>query len=186
MSGRFEDGCEAQLAVMDAVVFFVAATAISTMVLSYASPDNDHRLDGHGGDVDPAEVLNVFLMTSLGERLTLEIGRPVVVDGSEDVASCLALEVSALKAGREPGVFAGMNSVLEGMLVSLCNPVFEPHLIVFERADAGWSVLFALLGVTDRTWEAYASSAGLMTDDETECLVELVLTPSSSSEDINV
>lgn len=170
---------------MDAIVFFIAAMAISTVVLSYSVPSSG-QVDSLDGDLNAGEILDVFLRASVCERLTLQVGRPILVDGHEDVAACLALEISALDAGIAESAFAGLNSILERTLISVCSQAFDPHLVVLVLTDSGWTTLLVLHGMPDPTHEASASSAELTTDDETPCLVELVLCPAAPPEDVDV
>ena len=186
MCGRLDGQTSGQLAVMDAIVFFVAAMTVSSVLLSYARPPGDRSLEDFDGDADPAEVLGVFLEASIGERLTLQFEEHVTVDASEDVAHCLAVEVAALRSGVARAAFADLNSVLERMLRSICNPSFEPCLMIVELGNGAGNVVLALLDPPGAAENVYASSAELRVDDGDPCLVELVLGPATPPELVDV
>lgn len=186
MSGRLDRRCEAQLAVLDAVVFFIAAMAISTVLMSYVRTGVDQSLDDKGGRSDPAEVLQAFMRASIGERVTLQIDTQVCIEPSEDVASCLAAEIAALRQGVAPEVFANLDSLMERILRSVSSPALEPHLLVLEPGDPSPKTLLTLGGVPGRGECSYASSCTLGMQGGAECLVELVLCPPAPPELVDV
>lgn len=186
MSGRLDRRCEAQLAVLDAVIFFVAAMTISTVLMSYVRTGAESSLDDTGGYSDPADVLEVFMRASIGERLTLLLDTQVCIEPSEEVASCLAAEVAALRQGVAPEAFADLDSLMERILRSISSPALEPHLLVLEPGDPSPKTLMTLGGAPDRGECSYASSCTLGMQGGAECLVELVLCPPAPPELVDV
>ena len=98
---------------MDAVVFFVIATAVSSMMFYYASEEVVRAPSmRHGGQEDPEAVLQVFLHASLGEEIVLEIDREAHVPANSEIAECLRIELDALVLRANISDFALMNERL--------------------------------------------------------------------------
>jgi hypothetical protein len=123
---------------MDAVVFFVIAMAISSMLFYYAKAEAVQTPSGMcDGQSDPEAILRVFLRASLGEEAVLDLGREIHVSGNSEIAECLKIEFDALVLGADPGEFNPLNDRLVQILEAICNPVLEPHLVAIHLFDRG-------------------------------------------------
>jgi hypothetical protein len=166
---------------MDAIVFFIAAMAASTILLSYV-PFQDALTDVSSDDSDPSAILDVFLRTSVGQRLVLELDQEVFVDSSDDAALCVVLEAAAIKAGASPDAFSELNALLERMLRTICSAALEPHFVLLDLGAPDASTIMSLGGHPGDSPDSYASSCELFLGDGTECLAELVLVPAPPPE----
>jgi hypothetical protein len=131
-------------------------------------------------------ILDLFMSTSVGARVSIELDEQVFVDDSDDAALCLVLEASALKAGAPIEAFSDLNALLERMLRSLTSPLFRPCLSIIDPFDTARGAILSLMGVPRDLELAYASSCNLSLEDGTKCLAVLVLCPASSPEEIDV
>ena len=174
------------MALMDALVFFVAAMTVSAILISLAPSDDQSPHLPKSGTSDPSVILNFFLESSVGERVAIELEKQVFVDDSDDAALCLVLEASALKAGAPLEAFCQLNALLERMLRSLTSPLFRPCLSLIDPYDTAGGALLSLMSVPENSDLAYASSCNLSLEDGTKCLAVLVLSPTSSPEKVDV
>ena len=181
MSGKPRRHIGGQLALMDSMVFFAAALVMCSIIISYGRPspptDSDRR-----GDSDPAEILQVLLRASIGRSATIELGGSYHLDGSEDVASCIAVEVTALRLGVSETVFASLNEIIVEVVEAICNPVFEPILIVYDFADGHSSHVLRLPDKEPDSMDRCASSVAIPGNDGHDYLAVLVLDPTTLSE----
>jgi hypothetical protein len=82
---------------MDAIVFFIGAVLVSTILMSYVTPHPDvSRKTSIGGDTDPAEILRTLLATSMCESVVLDAGQIYYMDDRTTAAESLAIELQAL------------------------------------------------------------------------------------------
>jgi len=163
------------------MVFFAAALVMCSIIVSYGRPsplpDSDRR-----GDSDPAEILQVLLRASIGRSVTIELGGSHHLDGSEDVASCIAVEATALRLGVSETVFASMNEIIVDIVEAICNPIFEPILVVYDIADGLSSHVLRLPDMEPDSMDRCASSVEVPGNDGHDYLVVMVLDPATLSE----
>jgi len=181
LSGRLRKDRCGQLALMDSMVFFAVALAVCGVLVSYARPLVEPRADLQG-DADPAEILRVLLRASIGRPVTIDLEGSHRLDGTEDVATCIAVEVRALSSGISQTVFSSLNAIILEMMSSMCNPLFEPFLIVYD-VDGGLpsQVLKLPYDVADSE-NRCASSTEIPGDGGNPYMAILVLSPAALPE----
>lgn len=181
MSGRLKKDRRGQLALMDSMVFFAAALAVCGVLASYARPLVEPRTDPQG-DADPAEILPVLLRASIGRQVSIDLESSYNLDGTEDVATCIAVEVHALSSGANQEVFSSLNAIILEMMTSLCNPAFEPFLIVYDLDDGLPSPILKLPHEETDSENRFASSTEVPGDDGNPYKAILVLSPAALPE----
>jgi hypothetical protein len=178
LCGRFNGECFAQLAVMDAIIFFIGAVLVSNILISYVpSIHSSSQGDLIGGDTDPAEVLRTFLATCLCESVVVDLGQPFYMDDRTTAAESLAIELAALETGHDGCRFDLLNALLHEMLRAACNPALEPYLLVIDPDHDSSGPVLLIPHVPDTTDNAYASSTEIPGPGTTTYVVELVLCP---------
>ena len=178
MCGRSDGESCAQLAVMDAIIFFIGAVLVSNILMSYVTPLPNHSQGNSiGGDTDPAEILRTFLATSLCESVVVDLGQPFYMDDRTTAAESLAMELLALEAGHDMQQFDRMNSLIYDMLRAVCNPAFEPYLLVLDMGDDLSGPVLSIPCVPEATKNAYASSTEIPGSGAMIYLAELILCP---------
>jgi hypothetical protein len=185
LSGRLRKDLHGQLALMDSMVFFAAALAISGVLVSYARPLVEPRTDLQG-DADPAGILRVLLRTSIGRPVSIDLHGSYRLDGTEVVATCIAVEVSALSSGASQMPFSSLNAIILEMMNSLCDPVFEPVLTVYDLGEGSPDPVLKLPNVEVDSKNRYASSTDIPGDDGNPFKVVLILYPAALSELVQV
>ena len=165
---------------MDAVVFFVIAIAISSMMFYYVREEAVHAPSMRPeGQSDPEAVLRVFLRASLGEEIVLEMGREIHVSAYTDIAECLQIELDALALGAAVGDFAPINERLCEILNETCSAVLDPYLVSVQLLGEGNKRMFSLPSEPPDSGTRYASSVKLAGADGSTFLLTLVLVPAS-------
>lgn len=178
MCGRFDVESHAQLAVMDAIIFFIGAVLVSNILMSYVTTLPNHpNGNSFGGDTDPAEILRMFLATSLCESVVVDLGQTFHMDDRTTAAESLAIELVALEGGHDIRQFDRLNSLIHDMLRAVCNPAYEPYLLVFEMDDDATVPVLSIPCVPEATDNAYASSTEIPGSGTMVYLAELVLCP---------
>jgi len=168
---------------MDAVVFFVIAMAISSMLFYYAKVEAVQTPAGMSdGQSDPEAILRVFLCASLGEEVMLDLGREIHVSGDSEIAECLKTEFDALILGADPGDFRPLNDRFVQILEAICNPVLEPYLVAIYLPDRGSETILSLPSEPPDSGTRYASSTELPGYEGSSYLLMLILVPASLPE----
>lgn len=181
MYGRSREDRRGQLALMDSMVFFVAALAICGALVSYAEPSAEPRMNLQG-DTDPAEILPVLLRASIGRPILMNLEGGHYLDGTEDVAVCIAVELHALSSGASQNSFSLLNTIILEMMNSLCNPVLEPFLIIYCLDNGLTSSVLKLPCEEPESKNLYASSAEIPGEDGNPYRAILVLSPATLPE----
>ncbi len=166
---------------MDSMVFFVAALTICGILVSYARPSAESRADLRG-DADPAEVLRVLLRASIGHAVSIDLEGNHLLDGTEDVAACIAVEMCALSSGAGQTVFSSLNAIILEIMISVCNPVFEPSLTVYDLDGVVPTPVLKIPCERALSEDRYASSTEIPRNDGDPYTVVLVLSPAASPE----
>lgn len=178
MCGRIDGESCAQLAVMDAIVFFIGAVLVSNILMSLViNLPNNSQGNSIGGDTDPAEILRSFLATSLCEPVVVDIGHTFYMDDRTTAAESLAIELLALEAGHDVNQFARLNSLIYDMLRAVCNPAFKPYLLVLDMDDDLSGPVLLIPCMPEATKNAYASSTEIPGSGTMVYLAELILCP---------
>lgn len=182
MYGKPGRSTRGQLALMDAVVFFVIAMTISCILVYYARAELARPGARPSDDQsDPEAVLQVFLRASLGEDVVLDLNGGARVSAGSEIAECITVEVDALVLGANLSDFRPLNERYVATLEAICSPVMEPYLVATHLSEEGERLMFSIPGDLPSSGTRYASSAELPCKDGSLFLLTLVLVPSTSA-----
>lgn len=182
MSGARKFRSEGQLALLDAIVFFIVATTVSAMLWCQA----DLRRAGSGEGADEAspmtgEVLASFLQASICKSVVLHLPDEYTLRPETAMSTCLMLEAEALFGGAEPSSFAELNGVIYAALTASLGSLWEPYLCVYELSGHEPREVFAMPGTPPDQPISYSAGATIPCAGGT-LLATLVLAPSSLPE----
>ena len=187
MSGRSKRAHFGQLALLDAVVFFVIAIAVSSMMFYYANGEAVSRAPAAPeGQFDPDAVFRVFLHASLGEEIILELDGGTRISASSEIAECIQIELGALVLGADVGHFEALNERLLMILKATCSTLLTPYLLVTWFHEEGNEILLVLPGAPPHSHTRYASSVELPGMNGSAFLLTLILVPASFSEVLDI
>ena len=187
MSGRCTRASFGQLALIDAVIFFVISTAVSSLMLYYADAEAvDQAPAMPEGQFDPNAVLRVFLHASLGADVTLGLDGGTHILASSDVAECIHIELEALALGADAGQFELLNQRLLLMLRGTCSVLLTPYLIATWLSEDCHKTLLAIPIEPPQSRTRYAGSVEMSGLDESSFLLTLILVPASLSEVVHI
>lgn len=172
-----------QLALMDALVFFLVATVISSVVLFYSGPANEPPIAEHGqGRSDPDEVLKTVLHASIGDEIVVAVESQRHISKSTEIGQCLLIESGMLIEGAPVSAFGSLNAAVQSILEEVCSPFYEPRMTISELSDAGASQLISIPSETITCENQFGSSVELSLSDGTILLIQLVLAPAALAE----
>lgn len=163
------------------MVFFAAALVVCGVLVSYTRPLAESRTDLHGS-ADPAGILRVLLCASIGCQVSIDLEGSHLLDGTEDVATCIVVEVLALSSGASQTLFSQLNAIILEMMNSMCNPVFEPVLIVYALDNGLPNPVLTLPNEEMDSENRYASSTEIPGADGNPYQAVLILYPAALSE----
>jgi len=168
---------------MDAILFFLTAIAISTLILQSTGLEIASRPTAKDNDrLDARAILHVFLHASLGREITLHVDDEIHVQRDSEIAECLSIELVALESGRNVLDFEPLNLALLEVLGVVCNPIYEPYLVGLAIGDGPSKKILMLPSEPPESHSRYAASAELPSLYGGRFLVELVLVPAFLSE----
>jgi hypothetical protein len=183
LSGDSRSAELGQLALMDAMVFFLVSVVISSAILYYSSLGTTVELRDHGqGQADPHELLETLLRSHIGTEILVTLDVPRHIAGDTDIGQCLLLEAEAVLDGMSVQAFGALNEAIGEALIGICSPMYSPHLAVLSSGIVGAAALISILGPPQHTSQIYASVAHLTHDEEKDLLVRLLLCPSALPE----
>jgi hypothetical protein len=172
---------------MDALIFFMAATAISSVALYYSALVPQEMIADHGsGRSNPDQVLGTVLHSSIGVEIAVDGGTLRHISPDTEVGQCLLLESELIIQGVSDGSFAQLNEQIEIILLSVCGPFYGHCLTVWATAEDECVAIFAVSGGTASSENVFASSSRLYVRPELEIVVQLVLAPSLLPEVLQV
>ena len=181
MSGRNAD--EGQLALMDAVVFFISAITVTCVLFSTVPHASDNDISPSKSWFDAGRTLTALLRSSLGSEVRATIhGEPLIISERTDIAECILLEAHVIAEGDGASDFGALDLKLSEILNAVCGPFMEPQLSVWLLSNGTPYELFSLPGSPMETPVAYAATAELADSEGTKYLVLLRSVPSASSE----
>jgi len=154
------------------MVFFTAAILVSSILLSYGI-DATQSAESRSSR-DPANMLEVFLMASIGVDTTIDLGEGIVIGGNEQVGECLNIELHGLSEGLPVSVFMPLNQQLSDVLQRLCGPSYLYRLVALDQASTEVMAIGADIGRDSEN--AFASSVDMRDVDGMDYLVMLVIT----------
>jgi hypothetical protein len=163
---------------MDALVFFLIATLVSTVLLYYSALGRDPETADHGqGSADPRAVLEALIHSSIGRDLTVDLDFPRHLSGHTEVGQCLLLEAEGVLDGASVTVFDQVNEVVETILEGISSPVFEPYLSVWSITDDRSEALILIPKNEPASDQRYGASVELRNTDDGTLMVQLLLCP---------
>ena len=145
-----------QLALMDALIFFVVATVVSGLVLADAMPER--RAANPLRSIDAHEMLRVLLSASIGEPATVSTGAGTCLPGDTSVGDCLFFELMALQQGSLRSTFASLESTISRAMVAVCGSALDPHMVAYIVGGMNDEPALAIPGMPqDKSYGAAAS-----------------------------
>ena len=152
-------------------MFFSAAMLVSSILLSYGvgTPSRPEL----GPNQDPANLLEVFLRSSVGFDVTLSPGEDLVVRSHDQVGECIMVELEALGKGLPIEVFLPLNQHLSDVLERICDSSHGHRLTVSSNASG--EVLVFGSDVVEGARNAFAGSMILHALDGKDYLAVLVI-----------
>lgn len=187
MSGDDSRDDAAQLAVMDAVVFFAVAMVISSLFLYYANLGEEIKAPEHGsGSADPDAVLGAVLHASVGSNIFVPMDAPRHIPADTEVCRCLLLESEQIIGGTPVEAFGELNCAVSWILDRTCNPVFSSCLSVFLLGGSVPEMLFSIGSGGGPSSQRFNSCAEFSLAGGEEVLVQLCLAPALLAEIRNV
>ncbi len=121
MCGSLRSDERAQLALMDAMVFFAVSMVICGTLMSYVVSNAGDHYEAVGTGADTDESLAVFLESSLGEGFVLD-GLGLELTGREQLGETLLLISAMVLQGHPSEVFEPVLLHIEEVLVRVCDP----------------------------------------------------------------
>ncbi len=182
MSGRTDSF--AQLALVDAVVFFLAAAIVSELLISLGCLDEfDSDLTSEPVGYDPDELSEAFLRSSLGVGLTVKVsGHDLRLTERDPILDCLLLEAHAIALGEGESDFSVLNIRLGEILNSVLGPFVEPSLRLVDITNGTPTVLVSLPSEWGEAESAYSASTEISDGTGRAYLIQLRLVPVSSAQ----
>lgn len=171
MFGKDESG---QLALMDAMVFFIGCIAVSTVLFS-SIEEKPISVDDRN-DLEAGNVLAAFMRSSIGHDISIEArGSSVLLSETEAIADCLLLEGHLIAEGDAPSHFDVLNARLLDILGAICGPFVHPSLIILDVTSAASEILNAMPSDVSDGGVVYAASEGLSDSDGRHYSIQLRL-----------
>lgn len=168
--------CEgAQLALMDAMVFFAVCGVIcGTLMANVVTRSQDIKEDALGPS-GADELLMAFLRSSVGRAFALEdIGAEV--SGHELFSEVLFLAAAMTLEGEYEDSLEGLMSYCGEVLEALCEP-WSPVLRLSSESDGSWETLVEVGGPLVEKVDTWAASQSLGEHEGAGLLVTLLLLP---------
>ena len=190
MRGKSWNARDGQLALLDAMVFFVIAMLVTNVCFSYLGQSSTSGLDRPSIErCDPGMILGVFLEASLGRSIVIPSSPEVELDGKDQVSDCLLVEIECIEGGGDPLIFASLNQIFLGILLGICPPGMSLLLVSYRAAcltgepvpiisDPTWT--------TDERADVRAASATMSSSEQHVHLVVLKLAPATLPELIDI
>ncbi|UCE44780.1 MAG: hypothetical protein JSU93_05110 [Methanobacteriota archaeon] len=179
MSLLEQSDARAQIALMDALIFFAIAMLICSIQLGAFARGlmADEDTSQFCGRCDPDDILTAFLRSSIGVEASLWAGYDLYVPARTVVSECIAVEVTAIGNGVDSESFDALNMVLLGLLNNLSHPLMTPHLIISRHLDDGPIVLLRIEQSPPGRSDLVASTCKLPDCGHDAATVSLLLEP---------
>jgi hypothetical protein len=176
-----------QLALMDALVFFMVAVTISSVLLFYFSGNRGMSVPDHGpGSADPNEVLESLLHSSIGIDETVNLGVERHLSSRTSVDQCLLIEAEAILDGQPRSAFRSIEEAIWSILERLCTPVFAPYLSVWWMGEDFSEAVIRIPSNPPASDQAFGACVELVNSGVEILLAQLLLCPSALPEVIDV
>jgi hypothetical protein len=172
---------------MDAMVFFLVAVTVSTVLLYLSAPRPETLVEDHGqGGADPSEVLETLIHSSIGCDLTVLLDVPRHVSSHTEIGQCLLLEAEGLLAGESASSFDPVNNAVWTILEGICSPVLDPFLSVWSITDSAPEALIMIPGSEPASDQKFGATVELRNTGERTLTIQLLLCPPSLPELVDV
>ena len=176
MSGRPDD--QGQLALMDAVVFFLAAMVVSGILFSTVSDTVDEDRSDSCSWFDPERALAAMMRSSIGSETQVVVGgQSLILEERVEIAECILLEAHIIAEGDAGFDFSALNSILSEVVNGICGRSMHAGLCVYELLNGTPSELFSIPRSWTDTRITYASTAELADSGGSVYLVQLRSAP---------
>jgi len=172
----------AQLALMDAMVFFAVSMVICATLASYALGQGTGASDAVYSPASPDELLSVYLGASIGEGFVLQ-GSGLELTGRETFGETLFVIAALLAQGHDETSFESVLAHCSAVLSGLCAP--WPSILRLSLADGADWVVFLEVGQDASAGSDTASASQNLGECEgAPLMVTLVLSPALLPEGI--
>ena len=173
---------DAQLALMDSIVFFLAAMVVSAVLFSTVRQDADRELSGVSW-FDAESALDAILRCSLGTDTNVVAGgEPVTIPSRTEIGECLLLEAHFIAEGDVRTDFVDLELEVSQVLKAVCPPCSEIQLVVSELRNGTPEKLFYIPWDWTETGLVSAATAELAGTDGGTFLVQLRSAPAAAPE----
>ncbi len=187
MHGRLKRDSRAQLALLDALVFFTVILALCGSMVAYVKMCETSRIDDCGIEsVDVSELLSVFLHASIGASVEIATNTAIEMTGKESMADILMVICDAKLSGTNESFFAPLPTMILEALVRACPSNIEPHLVVLDLTVNPTSEILVLENGPCCEADTSAASQKMLGHDGILLLLVLVLEPALGLHDSGV
>ncbi|MDQ1372008.1 MAG: hypothetical protein QG582_923 [Candidatus Thermoplasmatota archaeon] len=175
MSGTPRVCDQAQLALLDAMVFFAISAVICATLMAHAATQLTGPDEAVPSPSEADELLAAFLGSSIGREFVIQ-SLEVEVTGYERFSDVLFMVSAMLLDGEDLGSFAEVMSYCHDVLDGLCEP--WSSMLRLSSAEDGSLRTLAEVGEQPAAGvDTCASSQSLGASDGTGLVVTLVLSP---------
>lgn len=175
MSGRRRRDGRAQLAVLDAMVFFAVSSLICATMASYAASHSGRGSDWDACAPDMDGLLEVFLMASLGEAPPFE-SFGFELTGQETFGEALFIVSALVAEGYLAASFWPLFALCLDVLSDLC-PQWSPAVRLSALAGGSWVLLAEFGGPPLEGADTYSASQNLGASGGASLTATLLLSP---------
>lgn len=184
MYGRPRWDERAQLALMDAMVFFAVSAVICGTLMSHVASQFQYVEDEAFSPSETDELLTAFLGASMGRTFTLD-GLGTELTGLERFAEVLFLVSAMILDGQDADLFAEVLSHCGRVISALCEP-WSSTLRLSSSEYGSWRILVEVGEPPPADSDTCAASQSLGASDGTGLVVTLVLFPTLSLHGLGV
>ncbi len=184
MSGWNEDG---QLALMDAMIFFVASIAVTGILFSLVYDSSPSVGDDDQRGFDAENTLQVFLDSCLGTEVEVCVhGGSLMLSPREFIYDCLLLEAHCIAEGDDPSGFSALNSELIDLLRIISGPFMEPSFRLVDGSNGTPMVMISVPSEWRDARIAFAASQGFSDAEGGTFMVQFRSLPSPGAEPVGI
>ncbi|MEW5747947.1 MAG: hypothetical protein AB1793_04040 [Candidatus Thermoplasmatota archaeon] len=175
MCGRRSRDDGAQLALLDAMVFFAVSTVICGVMTSYAGSHADGQGDALLSSADPDSLLSVYLEASLGGAFVVD-ALGLELTGQERFGELLLLLAGMALDGRPMEPYGPLLARCGEVLASTCLP-WSSCISVCCDDGAQWVTLMVMGQEPDGRADVASASQSLGVHGQAALRATLVLSP---------
>lgn len=175
MCGRRGRDDVAQLALLDAMVFFAVSTVICGVMTSYAESHADGQGDALLSSTDADSLLSVYLEASLGDAFVVD-ALGLELTGQERFGELLLLLAGMMLDGRPMEPFGPLLARCGEVLAPICLP-WSPCMSVCWDDGGQWVTLIMMGLEPDGEADAASASQSLGVHGQAALRATLVLSP---------